>query len=545
MNSTCELGDDAARALKPYPAYKESGVQWLGDVPEHWEVVRLRNTSDMRVSNVDKYAKDDEQPVRLCNYVDVYKNDRIRSGMAFMRATATTDEIERFRLQSGDVLITKDSEAWNDIGVPALVEDTQADIVSGYHLALLRPFPERVDGGYLFRALQSPAVAYQFHVEANGVTRYGLSHNAIRSVWLPLPPLSEQAAIVRFLDHADRRIRRYIRAKEKLIALLEEQKQAIIHQAVTGQIDVRTGRRYAAYRPAGVEWLGEVPRQWTHTRLKVVLSRPIHNGIFKKKDQFGAGAPLINVGDVYGDHFRVEPASLERVQASADELRRFQVQPGDIFFVRSSLKLEGTGRSAIAPDCSSDTVFECHLVQARPDSGRINPRYLVFQLNSYAHRHHLISRANVVTMATVAQGTISSCPVVTPPRREQDRIVEWIDAQWSRHNQLVEGASRDISLLREHRVRLIADGVTGKLDLREEAAGLSAMNPRVSEGDAGGGVDQGAGSAEYGWRHSVEEGGASAVVADAERSETRAVSAVSDVSRRPAAKQEMQSDEVT
>ena len=235
MNSTCELGRHAARALEPYPAYKDSGVPWLGEVPKHWEVRRLRNTSEMRVSNVDKHVKDDEHQVRLCNYIDVYKHDRIRSGMAFMRATATTDEIERFRLRSGDVLITKDSESWNDIGVPALVEDAQDDIVSGYHLALLRPFPERVDGEYLFRALQSPAVAYQFHVEANGVTRYGLSHRAIKSVWLPFPPLPEQTAIVRFLDHAARRIRRYISAKQKLIALLEEQKQAIIHQAVTGQ----------------------------------------------------------------------------------------------------------------------------------------------------------------------------------------------------------------------------------------------------------------------------------------------------------------------
>ena len=168
--------------LKPYPQMKDSGVAWLGEVPEHWVVRRLRNTSEMRVSNVDKHTKDDEQPVRLCNYVDVYKNERIRSGIAFMRATATTDEIERFRLRSGDVLITKDSEAWNDIGVPALVEVTQDDIVCGYHLALLRPFPERVDGGYLFHSMQSTSVAYQFHVDAKGVTRYGLSHSAIKSV---------------------------------------------------------------------------------------------------------------------------------------------------------------------------------------------------------------------------------------------------------------------------------------------------------------------------------------------------------------------------
>ena len=227
------------RGLDPNVRLKPSGVEWLGDVPEHWEVVRLRNTSEMRVSNVDKHAKDDEQPVRLCNYVDVYKNDRIRSGMAFMRATATTDEIERFRLQSGDVLITKDSEAWNDIGVPALVEDTQDDIVSGYHLALLRPFPERVDGGYLFRALQSPAVAYQFHVEANGVTRYGLSHSAIRSVWLPIPPLSEQAAIVSFLDRTTAALDAATTSAQRETSLLREYRTCLIADVVTGKLDVR------------------------------------------------------------------------------------------------------------------------------------------------------------------------------------------------------------------------------------------------------------------------------------------------------------------
>ena len=118
-----------------------------------------------------------------------------------------------------------------------------------------------------FRALQSPAVAYQLHIKANGVTRFGLSHDAIKSLWVSLPPLAEQVAIGRFLDHADRRIQRYIRAKQKLIALLEEQKQAIIHQAITGQIDVRTGQPYPSYKDSGAEWLGEVPAHWQVRRL--------------------------------------------------------------------------------------------------------------------------------------------------------------------------------------------------------------------------------------------------------------------------------------
>src|SRR5690606_5131005 len=141
--------------LKPYPAHKDSGVPWLGEVPKRWQVRRLRNLVEMRVSNVDKHTKEEEHPVRLCNYVDVYKNDYIRPSMRLMRATATKEEIERFRLLAGDVLITKDSEAWNDIGVPALVREAAADLVSGYHLALLRPFRQRISGEYLLRALQS------------------------------------------------------------------------------------------------------------------------------------------------------------------------------------------------------------------------------------------------------------------------------------------------------------------------------------------------------------------------------------------------------
>lgn len=115
--------------LKPYAAYKDSGVPWLGEVPGHWEVRRQRNAVEMRVSNVDKHCKEGECPVRLCNYADVYKNDRITDRISFMRATATPEEIERFQLLSSDVLITKDSETWNDIGVPALVEYAAPDLV--------------------------------------------------------------------------------------------------------------------------------------------------------------------------------------------------------------------------------------------------------------------------------------------------------------------------------------------------------------------------------------------------------------------------------
>ncbi len=245
------------RELRPHAEYKDSCVEWLGDVPTHWQLLRLRNLAHMRVSNVDKHVRDGEQAVRLCNYVDVYKHERIGRGIDFMAATATADEIDRFKLEAGDVLITKDSEDWTDIGVPAVVEEAPDDVLCGYHLALLRPRVDRVRGDFLFRALQASAVASQFRTRANGVTRYGLSAGAIKSVWLAVPPLAEQSAIARFLDHATSRIDRYIRSKEKLLGaarvpgggLLDEYRARLIADVVTGKLDVRGVAAAALRRP--------------------------------------------------------------------------------------------------------------------------------------------------------------------------------------------------------------------------------------------------------------------------------------------------------
>ena len=227
------------RGIDDRAPMKPSGVEWLGDIPAHWEVRRLRNAVDMRVSNVDKHIKAGELPVRLCNYVDVYKNERITDDMPFMRATATASEIARFRLELGDVLITKDSETWNDIGVPSLVDYAASDLVCGYHVAVLRSLKASLDGRYLHRLLQSSVVGSQFHISANGVTRYGLTHEAIKSVVLPLPPLAEQAAIARHLDKATADIDAAMENARRQVELLREYRARLIADVVTGRVDAR------------------------------------------------------------------------------------------------------------------------------------------------------------------------------------------------------------------------------------------------------------------------------------------------------------------
>ena len=184
-----------------------------------WPTAPLGQVTELTLSSVDKKTKPHERAVLLCNYMDVYSNTFIRSDLDFMTATATEREIQRCALWPGDVVITKDSEQYDDIGVPALVRDDIDNLVCGYHLAILRPLRESIYGHYLLYALQIENVQHQFHAYANGVTRFGLRKDDILRVEIPLPPLSEQHAIARVLGALDDKIEANRRMNETLEAM--------------------------------------------------------------------------------------------------------------------------------------------------------------------------------------------------------------------------------------------------------------------------------------------------------------------------------------
>jgi type I restriction enzyme S subunit len=227
------------RGLDPNVPLKPSGIDWLGAIPEHWETSRLRNLVELRVSNVDKHSKAGELPVRLCNYTDVYKNSVITAEMPFMAATASRDEIAAFHIRVGDVIITKDSEDWQDIGVPAIVAQTADNLVCGYHLAILRPKVSLITGRFLAFAMQCRSAATQLNIAAKGVTRYGLSQGAIKSLGLAVPSLDEQKKIVLYIDEATASLNELLRRAKREIDLIREYRTRLIADVVTGKVDVR------------------------------------------------------------------------------------------------------------------------------------------------------------------------------------------------------------------------------------------------------------------------------------------------------------------
>ena len=449
--------------LHPYATLKSSGVHWLCHVPEHWHVRRLRTVAEMRVSNVDKHTKEEEFPVRLCNYVDVYKNDRITQGIPFMSATASKDEIEKFRLNRNDVVITKDSEAWDDIGVPSLVTEPADDLISGYHLAIIRP-REDTYGPYLFWALRSKPTAYQFHVEAKGVTRYGLAHHGIQSALIPHPPLSEQKAIVRFLDHADEQTQRYIASKERLIALLEEERQALVHQAVTRGLDPSV-----RLKPSGMEWLGDVPEHWEVRRLKQISVIQTGITIGPTYDEEGLiERSYLRVANVQSDHLDLSKVTTIRV--SPAEIKRATLQAGDVLMTEGG-DIDKLGRGCVwlgeIPDC----LHQNHVFAVRPDPKCLNPEFLVALMGSFHTRTYFYVTAKQTTnLAATNRTTLGNLPMCLPCPDEQLSILEFITAQCRAQNDVIERTRRQIDLMNDYRTRLIADVVTGQLDVREAAA---------------------------------------------------------------------------
>jgi type I restriction enzyme S subunit len=286
-----------------------------------FETKLIKHVSVIKSSNVDKVVDAGELPIQLCNYLDVYYNDKITSRISFEAGSAKPREIERLALRAGDVVITKDSETPDDIAVSALVDQSAAGVVCGYHLAILRARPAIIRGAFLFWCVKSRPVMEAFSIRAQGITRYGLTLGEIGSIPVPTPDLKVQKVIASFLDRETSRIDQLIEKKERMLQLLAEKKRSQTIVVVTRGLN-----SLAKMSPTGMECLAEAPSHW---RVRRIAS------LYSEANEVGhEGLPVLSVSLHWGISDR-ELGDEDRhriVNLIEDKTSYKRVRPGDLVY---------------------------------------------------------------------------------------------------------------------------------------------------------------------------------------------------------------------
>ena len=425
-----------------YLEYKNSGVDWIGDIPRHWKLTRI------------KFITECLDGARIP--LNAQERGDMQGKIPYWGSNKVVDYVNDFIFDEELLLLGEDGAPFFD-ATKDVAFNVSGKIWPNNHVHVLRPEKRKVESRFLKYAINCA----DFHLYISGSTRDKLNQSDMNEIYIRSCQLHEQESIANFLDYETAKIDNLIEKQQHLIKLLKEKRQAVISHAVTKGLNPD-----ALMKDSGVEWLGEVPEHWAVKRLKNVLMESMKNGLFKKKDQFGTGSLLVNVSDLYVDDYFIKLNSLDRVVTTAEEQKIYKVEIGDIFFVRSSLKLEGIGRSACLLEEHEDVVFECHVVKARPSKISTTSKYLVRYLNSPLASQEFIRRSKTTTMTTIDQDNLTTINVVVPPRNEQVLIDSYLDRQLMKIDQADSLAKESMKLYIERRKALISATVTGKIDVR-------------------------------------------------------------------------------
>lgn len=437
--------------LKPYPAYKDSGVEWLGEVPEGWEVLPAR-------SLFDEVIERDHPEEEL---LSVTIKDGVVPQASLLEETSSKDgsnlDKSSYKLvQPGDIAYNK-MRAWQGAAGCSSVRG----LVSPAYIVMRSR--GAIEPALAHRLLRTPAFAKEAERWSYGITsdQWSLRAKDFKQIYFPVPSGESQAAIVSLLDHIDARIRRLIATKERLIELLEEEKQAIIHRAVTRGLDpqVRLG-------PSGVEWLSRIPEHWDVVPLRFRYSVKLGKMLDAKRITGTSLMPYLRNTDVQWD--RINTEDLPEMDIAPDERDRYTVRPGDL------LVCEGgeVGRAAIWEQ-SQAMGYQKALHRLRPYRvSRDKPRFLYYLLRAAANLGIFKADGSESTIAHLTAEKLRRFRFPCPPGHEQDAIAKLLDRESERRESLAAISGAHIDLLREYRTRLISDVVTGKLDVREAAESL-------------------------------------------------------------------------
>ena len=447
-----------------YPKYKASGVEWLGDVPEGWEVWKVRHLAS-RISSGKTPQGGGE------NYVD--------HGIVFLRSQNIYDEGLRlddvvFITESVDEAMASSRVNPNDIllnitgasiGRSCVVPSSLTAANVNQHVCVIRlkcdskvPFT-----GWVFR---SAVIRNQVDQAQNGAAREGLNFWQIGSMSIAIPPLAEQTAIAEFLDRETGKIDELVAEQRRLMELLKEKRQAVISHAVTKGLDPR-----APMKPSGIEWLGDVPKGWEVGPIKYFVRAKggaIKTGPFgshlTSSDMQAGPIKVYNQRTVIDGDFSSGDNYISETKFA--ELANFETFPGDLL-----VTTRGTiGRVAILPENAERGILHPCLLRLQPNTAILNTEFLKALIqDSDLLKTQLNYMSNATTIEVIYSQTIASVIIPVPPLNEQSEVLEYVTAETAKFDTLTAEAQRAIDLLQERRTTLISAAVTGQIDVRNHS----------------------------------------------------------------------------
>jgi len=434
---------------KPYPKYKESGVAWLGEVPEGWEVIRNKYIYK-ELNERSKTGK--EKLLSVSEYYGVKpRADAVGMDEHLSRADSLIDYKKCYK----NNLVMNIMLAWKKgLGITeydGIVSPAYCVFQSSHFV-----FPK-----YMHYLLRTSLYTSNFKSKSTGVidSRLRLYPEMFGTVETLLPSLKEQIQIANYLDQKTKKINTLIEKKQTLIELLQEKRQALISHVVTKGLDDSV-----PMKESGVAWLGEVPEGWGVTPLRYLGL--FQNGISKGKDYFGSGSPFVNYGDIYKNG--ALPSSVKGLAKSSKEDQHiYSVRKGDVFFTRTSETIHDIGMASTCLETIDKATFSGFTIRFRQLQNVLNENFSKYYFRTGHSQAFFEEQLNLVTRASLGQDILKQLPVLTPPLKEQTQIANYLDQKTKKIDTLIEKSKHSIELLKERRTALISAVVTGKVDVRD------------------------------------------------------------------------------
>ena len=448
-----------------YPEYKDSGVEWLGEVPTHWSLPPLYLRYEVLLGKMlDTKRQTGATALPYLRNVDV-QWDRVNT-VDLPEMDIDPSELERYTVRAGDLLVCEGGE----VGRSAVWRDTAAVCAFQKAIHRARPLSTSEEPRFLYHCMQHACARGVFLANGNPNTIPHLTGEAFRLYRFPRPPIDEQRRIAAFLDRETAKIDALVAEQRRLMELLKEKRQAVISHAVTKGLNPD-----APMKASRVEWLGEVPAHWTIMPLiRATATRcdgPFGSGL-KSEHYTDVGVRVVRLQNIKFEGFSDSDAAYIDADYYADSLSGHDVDEGDLLIAGLGDDNHTVGRTCVAPVGIEPAMVKADCFRFRLKAGAL-PKFISHQLNSGAKADAGMLSTGT-TRSRIPLSSMGRRSIALPSPQEQEEIVSFVETTKAQLDRLMEEARQGSLLLLERRTALISAAVTGQIDVRDHAPEAAA-----------------------------------------------------------------------